>query len=262
MTDGDGPGAGVVGAALPETASPLYEKVKAYVLANIGSGKWSRNQKLPSENELVASLGVSRMTVHRALRELTSEGYLLRVQGVGTFIAPPKPQSALIEINNIASEIRQRNGRHRSRVIVLETIEPSAELIAAFEFTKKSTSVGHSIIVHYENDVPVQLEERFVNAELVPAYDQQDFEAITTYDYLQQSTPLTEVEHVISAIPADEQAARLLILEPGDPCLLLHRRTWSSDIVATVNRLVYAGSRYSLGSRYSPSSMNSRADHG
>ncbi|WP_157014676.1 histidine utilization repressor [Mesorhizobium xinjiangense] len=239
---------------LPASASPLYEKVKDYVLANIGSGRWDRDQKLPSENELVAALGVSRMTVHRALRELTSEGYLLRIQGVGTFVAPPKPQSTLIEINNIAAEIERRGGQHKAKVIVLEKIAPPADLVAAFEFAS-GASVGHSVIVHCENDVPVQLEERFVNAELVPDYESQDFETITTYDYLQQATPLTEVEHVISAISADAETARLLMLEPREPCLLLHRRTWSGPTVATVNRLIYAGSRYSLGSRYAPTSV-------
>ncbi|TIW30662.1 MAG: GntR family transcriptional regulator, partial [Mesorhizobium sp.] len=99
---------------LPETAGPLYEKVKDYVLGNIGSGKWPKDRRLPSENELVSTLGVSRMTVHRALRELTSEGHLLRIQGVGTFVAPPKPQSALIEIRNIAGEIAARGARHRA----------------------------------------------------------------------------------------------------------------------------------------------------
>ncbi|TIP32090.1 MAG: GntR family transcriptional regulator, partial [Mesorhizobium sp.] len=69
--------------ALPDTASPLYEKVKEYILTNIGTGKWSKDRKLPSENEFVAALGVSRMTVHRALRELTSAGFLIRLQGVG-----------------------------------------------------------------------------------------------------------------------------------------------------------------------------------
>jgi len=239
---------------LPDSASPLYEKVKEYVLGNIGSGRWGRNQKLPSENELVASLGVSRMTVHRALRELTSQGHLLRIQGVGTFVAPPKPQSALIEINNIASEIEQRGGRHLAKVIVLETMLPSPDLAVAFEFARRR-KVGHSIVIHYENEVPVQLEERFVNSALVPDYEKQDFEATTTFDYLQQSTPLTEVEHVISAVAADAETARLLMLEAGAPCLLLHRRTWSGTAVATVNRLVYAGSRYSLGSRYAPYMM-------
>ena len=111
---------------LPASASPLYEKVKDYVLDNIGTGKWGREDRLPSENDLVTALGVSRMTVHRALRELTSQGHLLRIQGVGIFVAPPRPQSALIEINNIASEITQRGGRHAARVILLEKIAPSA----------------------------------------------------------------------------------------------------------------------------------------
>lgn len=240
---------------LPETAGPLYEKVKDYVLANISSGKWGRNHKLPSEHDLVAAFGVSRMTVHRALRELTSEGYLLRIQGVGTFVAPPKPQSTLIEVANIASEIRERGGRHAARVILLETIQPGPELVAAFEL-KRRIVIAHSVVVHYENEVPVQLEERFVNTELAPDYEKQDFAMITTYDYLQRSTPLTEVEHVISAVTADRETARLLALDAGEPCLLLHRRTWSDAVVATVNKLTYAGSRYSLGSRYSPASLS------
>ncbi|MCF3640277.1 histidine utilization repressor [Rhizobium sp. TRM95111] len=240
---------------LSDTAGPLYEKVKDYVLHHIGSGKWASDHRLPSEHDLVAALGVSRMTVHRALRELTSEGYLLRIQGVGTFVAPPKPQSTLIDVANIANEITARGGRHSARVILLETIRPTADLLVAFE-AGGHKGFGHSLILHFENDVPVQLEERFVNSELVPDYDRQDFEAITTFDYLQRCTPLTEVEHVISAIPADAETARLLMLQEAEPCLLLHRRTWTRSQVATVNKLTYAGNRYSLGSRYSPASVS------
>lgn len=238
---------------LPEAASPLYEQVKDYVLKNIGSGEWSKDQRLPSENELVTALGVSRMTVNRALRELTSEGYLLRIQGVGTFVAPPKPQSALIEIIDIADEIRARGSRYSAKVVLLEKIaEPSAGLIAAFEFDG-SRPISHSIVVHCENDVPVLLEERFVNADLAPDYHRQDFvQATTTYDYLTRAMPLTEVEHVISAVAADDATAGHLTIVAGEPCLLLHRRTWSGAAVATVNKFIYAGSRYSLGSRYAP----------
>ncbi|MDC6679410.1 GntR family transcriptional regulator, partial [Leclercia adecarboxylata] len=77
-------------ANLPDAAGPLYEKVKEYILRNVSTGVWAREQRIPSENELVATLGVSRMTVHRALRELTSEGFLVRIQGVGTFVAAPR----------------------------------------------------------------------------------------------------------------------------------------------------------------------------
>jgi GntR family histidine utilization transcriptional repressor len=238
---------------LPQTAGPLYEKVKTYILDHIGKGSWGQDERLPSEHDLVSTLGVSRMTVHRALRELTSDGHLIRIQGVGTFVAPPKPQSTLIEIVDTASEIRARGGRHRADVILLENLPPSAELLAAFDYgTRKA--VGHSVVVHFENDVPVLIEERFVNSDLVPEYAQQNFSTITTYDYLQKSTPLTEVEQVIAAISADDETARLLALEAGTPCLLLHRRTWTGSTVATVNRFTYS-SRYTLGSRYAPSAF-------
>lgn len=236
--------------ALSDSASPLYEKVKDFVLGNIGSGKWARNSRLPSEHELVSTLGVSRMTVNRALRELTSEGHLRRIQGVGTFVAPPKPQSTLIEISNIMTEIRARGGRHRAEVVVLERIvRPEPELLLAFEFDT-SRPVDHSVVIHFENDLPVQLEERYVNPSLVSGYVQQDFTTAATYDYLQNATPLTEVEHLISALPASEAHARLLQIRVGDSCLVLHRKTWTGPIVATVNTLTYVGSRYSLGSRY------------
>lgn len=235
---------------LPDTASPLYERVKDYVLTNITSGKWAKNHKLPSEHELVSALGVSRMTVHRALRELTSDGYLRRIQGVGTFVAPPRPQSTLIEISNIVSEIRARGSRYKAEVVLLERIaHPEPDLLLAFEFPEK-TAVDHSLIIHFENDYPVQLEERFVNPLLVSDYIGQDFTNTGTYDYLQQSTPLTEVEQLISALPADAETARLLMIRPGDSCLVLHRKTWTGATVATVNTLTYVGSRYSLGSRY------------
>jgi GntR family histidine utilization transcriptional repressor len=240
-------------------AAPLYEKVKTYVLDHIGSGEWSTDQRLPSENELVSTLGVSRMTVNRAMRELTSAGYLLRIQGVGTFVAPKKPLSTLIEVNNISSEIAARGSAHRAEVIRLETIKaPPAELIEAFEFSKPQP-VGHSIVLHFENNVPVQIEERYVNAGLVPDYDRQDFSQMTTFDYLSVAIPLSEVEHVISAIPADKDMAHHLQLRIGEPCLLLHRRTWSGKIVATVNNFIYAGRRYSLGSRYAPASIKTGA---
>ncbi|MGD9007774.1 MAG: histidine ammonia-lyase, partial [Desulfobacteraceae bacterium] len=77
---------------------PLYQKVKAYIREQIDDDRWRADQRIPSENELVKTLGASRMTVHRALRELTHEGLLIRIQGVGTFVAKQKPQSAQMEV--------------------------------------------------------------------------------------------------------------------------------------------------------------------
>ena len=53
---------------------------------HIRSGAWAPGARVPSENELVESFGISRMTANRALRELTADGFLARVPGVGTFV--------------------------------------------------------------------------------------------------------------------------------------------------------------------------------
>lgn len=69
---------------------PIYARVKAMVADKILCGEWRPNDRVPSETELVQQLGFSRMTINRALRELTAEGLLVRMQGVGTFVAEPK----------------------------------------------------------------------------------------------------------------------------------------------------------------------------
>lgn len=88
--------------------APFYEKVKQAISEKIHSGVWRPHDRIPSEAELVAQFGFSRMTINRALRELTDEGRLVRLQGVGTFVAEPKGQSALFEVRSIAEEITSR----------------------------------------------------------------------------------------------------------------------------------------------------------
>ncbi len=85
---------------------PLYRKVKKIIKDRIVSGQWPPEDRIPSENQLVSTLGVSRMTVNRALRELTAEGYLTRVQGVGTFVSPRKPVAAMLDIRPLKKKIK------------------------------------------------------------------------------------------------------------------------------------------------------------
>ncbi|MBK3372719.1 GntR family transcriptional regulator, partial [Acinetobacter baumannii] len=58
---------------------PLYQRVKQLISQKIYEGSWAVNKKIPSESELVNQLGCSRMTVNRALRELTTEGTVAKL---------------------------------------------------------------------------------------------------------------------------------------------------------------------------------------
>ncbi|HEY7766070.1 MAG TPA: GntR family transcriptional regulator, partial [Aestuariivirgaceae bacterium] len=86
------------------TAEPLYRQLKDRIRAQISSGEWQPGSRVPSEYELVAQYGVSRMTANRALRELMHDGYLNRIRGLGTFVREPPHHTSLIELRNIAEE--------------------------------------------------------------------------------------------------------------------------------------------------------------
>jgi GntR family histidine utilization transcriptional repressor len=229
----------------------LHEQIKTYVMQKMLDGTWATGQRLPSEHELVAQFGVSRMTVHKALRELASAGRIVRVAGVGTFVAEAKPQSTLLQIASIASEIRGRGHDYRCQYLTQERVT-AAPSVAAWLGLLPGQSVFHVVCVHLENEVPVQLEDRYVNPQMVPEFLAQDFTLTTPGDYLIANVPLDQVEHVVDAVLPTADQARRLQMSVDEPCLQLTRRTWSHDVSVTWVRCLHPASRYRLGSRFRP----------
>ncbi|EJL24214.1 histidine utilization repressor [Novosphingobium sp. AP12] len=228
---------------------PLYEQVKAHVLRMIGSGELQAFSRVPSENELVRLLNVSRMTVNRALNDLASEGVLTRTAGVGTFVAEQSVRAHPLQINNIAEEIRRRGHRYHAEVLLLELA--CADQALAREFgVHPQAPLFHSIVLHHENERPIQIEDRYVNPVVAPDYMSADFTVETPNEHLVRVAPLQRAEHVVRAANPDPDQAQLLDMAPGEPCLVLRRRTWTNEIVASFATLLYPGSRYEFAGRF------------
>jgi GntR family histidine utilization transcriptional repressor len=233
------------------SSQPLYLQVKRHILSNVASGKWAASSRVPSENEIVKSFGVSRMTANRALRELQDEGVLVRIAGVGTFVAEAQAHAHPLEVINIADEIRQRGGTHRADLISLEKVRAVGALADDFGIAPKSP-LFCSVIVHHENDRPLQLEDRYVLPQLAPDYLRMDFTRTTPHEYLIKAAPLQEAQHILRAVMPDERTRKLLQMKRGEPCLLVLRRTWTAGVIASVARLHYPGSRYEMSGRFRP----------
>ncbi|KAB2902585.1 MAG: histidine utilization repressor [Burkholderiaceae bacterium] len=234
----------------PDTSAlALYQQIKDHIARKIQDGSWKAGDRLPSENDLVMQFGMSRMTVNRALRELAEQGRIVRVAGVGSFVAEDKPQSTLLQIANLASEIRQRGHDYRCKVLTVERVSATMEVAASLDM-RTGESVFHAVCVHLEDGVPVQLEDRYVNPRVVPQFAKQDFTLLQPSEFLVRNVPFDQVEHVVDAVLPTVEQAQLLEMEPAQPCLLLTRRTWSRGVPVTMVRCLHPASRYRLGSRF------------
>ncbi|GIZ51337.1 histidine utilization repressor [Noviherbaspirillum aridicola] len=228
---------------------PVFQRIKDYLLAQIQAGHWKEGDAIPSEQELARQFGVSRMTVNRAVRELTADQILTRVQGSGTYVAQHKYQSTLVAIKSIAEEVRGRGHRHRSELHLLERAKAS-EIMAAPFGVKPGYALFHSVIVHFENEVPIQVEDRWVNPAVAPDYMEQDFSSMTPNEYLMAAAPLQGVQYSIEALPAPRDIAAMLQMQPKDACLVLKRRTLSQGQAATVVTMWHPGSRYQFAGSF------------
>ena len=233
-----------------DSALPLYKQIKDVINIRIRQGQWQPGQKIPSENALVNSLKVSRMTVHRALRELTREGVLNRVHGLGTFISEAPQHASLIQLKDIAQEIRDRNQQHSAKILVHLKIKASAEIADKMELAR-DTQVFYLETIHYQDEVPIQLEQRYVNPLLVPDFMSVDFNNQTSTHYLMSLFRPDEMEHRVKAVLTDEKTADSLMIKTSQPCLKLSRRTWIANQVVTFVTMLYPGHLYELAARYS-----------
>lgn len=235
------------------TKKNLSVRIRDYILTHIQDGSWACDHMIPSEAKIMEHFSASRMTVHRAIKELATEGYIYRERGRGSFVAKRIPRQDLLEISDIAEEIAARGGTYFSDLKHLEQEAPSPVTTHVFG-ADHADNIARSTIVHFENGIPLQLEDRYVNLALAPAYLDLDFTTTTAHQYLIKTAPLQKAEHQLMAILPNPEQRNHLQVQDNEPCLLIKRKTWSGGELVSYAELLYPGSRYSFGGVFTPGS--------
>ena len=230
---------------------PRHQQLKDLIIGRISNGDLRPQDRVPSENELVESMNVSRMTANRALRELTDEGYVDRIAGRGTFVSDFRARSHVLEVQNIADEITRRGHTHSCEVVRQSRQHARGEIARALD-VEQGTDVFHLLLVHFENANPVQVEDRYVVADFAPECIEQDFRTVTPSAYLTAISPLQEAEQVVRAALPNAAVRQQLQMTDDEPSLVVIRRTWSHGRPVTFARLHHPGSRYELTGHYAP----------
>jgi GntR family histidine utilization transcriptional repressor len=230
-------------------SSRIHDEIEARILA----GEWPPGHRIPTEQ-----YECSRMTVNKALSQLTREGYIARNRRAGSVVIRPHAQSAVLEIHDVRTEVESLGLPYQfevTRSIVRAAISAERERLEA----DGPLRVRVLEVVHTAGRQPFCLEERLINLAAVPAAANVPFNATPPGTWLLDHVPWTLAEHEISARGANEAAAAALRAEVGTPCLVIERRTRHAGRVVTSVRLTYLGESHSLVARFGPASPDSRA---
>lgn len=209
---------------------PIYLQIQEYLAERIVSGELKPETRIPSERELSTELGVSRMTVRRAITELVNEGLVERVHGAGTFVAKQKVEYAASELVSYTHAMLTRGLRVTRQLLEFDEVPASRRLAERLH-----VSIGHSlyrvVLLCLANRVPVILERSFFSCERCPNLQDYDLEKTSIYDLLRQvyQIRVSHIDQSIESIVASEIAARQLRVEDGFPLLMITRAVYRQE---------------------------------
>jgi GntR family transcriptional regulator len=237
------------GAALDRLGpTPIFQQIKAILERAIASGELAAHQRIPSERELSAALGVSRMTLRQALIEMTSDGTLYTRSGKGTYVADRKIEQPLQRLSSFTQDIEARGMRPASKVLSQELLSAPLELAGVLQVPPGSELVRIRRL-RLADDQPLGIETSHLPHVLCPGLLRCDLSSTSLYEILrtQYGVGLGSAKQTIEASQPAAEERQLLRLPDGVPVLRIHRLTSGVDgrLVEFV-RAVYRGDRYQL----------------
>ena len=209
---------------------PLYEQIKASLRSSILNGTYAPHTQMPSENDLCAIFGVSRITVRQALGDLQKEGLVFKLHGKGTFVSKPKAFQNVSALQGFAEAMSSMGYEIVNQLKHVRFIPANAQIASRLNL-KEGEKVAEIRRVRLLNREPVSLEityvpevigKRLANADLVT----RDIFLIIENDC---GVPLGHADVSIDAILADDEIAEALSVEEASPVLRIERLTHGAD---------------------------------
>lgn len=226
--------------------TPLYHQIKIRLLEELEMGHLQPGDRVPSERELTERYGVSRMTARQALVELESEGYLVRVQGKGTFVAAPKFEQALTLVTGFTEDMRRRGLQSETRVLAAQVISAGSPVAGALSLNE-GDEVYRLERLRMAGGEPLALECSHLVADRFPGLLNLDLEHHSLYELLRGAfgVHLVHATQTLEAIAADAHQAEILKLREGTPLMMTQRIARDQHGRAVeFTRSCYRGDRY------------------
>ncbi len=208
--------------------APLYAQVEQALLARLGVDLHPGDQ-LPTEEELVRELGVSRITVRRAIQNLAARGLVVTRRGQGSFVAAPRITQPLTALTGFVEDMDAHGLPSRARVLGIEEITAPSTVRTALELPL-GARVTHIQRVRLAIGEPVSFDDTYLPVELgrLVAQDDLENEQIFTLLESRHDTPLVEATYALQASTADASVASALDVDEGSAIFRIERTSFTT----------------------------------
>lgn len=222
-----------------------YHTVRDQLLDRVEA--MSTGDQFPPERDLAQELGVSRMTLRRAIDELVTRGAVRRRHGSGVFVLGPKLDQSLMA-SSFTEDMRARGLRPGARTLAFDVVAAGSRVARRLQIAE-TDEVAKISRLRLADDEPIALEQLNVPRQLFLDLEAQDLEDRSFYVFLKERCGLTVARSVQTIEPTilDAQEAQHLEVPPNTPALMFERTSWSADDEPIeFVRSIYRGDRYKL----------------
>uniref|UniRef100_UPI003B52B846 GntR family transcriptional regulator n=1 Tax=Roseovarius indicus TaxID=540747 RepID=UPI003B52B846 len=199
---------------------PLYHQVFLLLQDRINAGAYADGERFPTENELIAMLNVSRITIRRALQELSSRGLIVRERALGTRVVNPRTVTRLVAGVEGMLENNRRLGRSTTvRLLRFEYVQPPLDVAKLLE-VNETDEVQRTERVRSIEDIPFSYAVTFVPEQIGRTYSREEIAKEPLLHLLERSgVRVSHARQTISAQAASIPVARALLIGAGAPLL-------------------------------------------
>jgi GntR family transcriptional regulator len=210
--------------------APLYAQIKDVLRSRVLDGTYQPHQQLPSESEMMAAFGVSRITVRQALSDLQNEGLIFRIHGKGSFVSKPKAFQDLGRLQGFGEAMRQMGYETFARVLSVRNVKPTAQVQEKLRLGKRA-KVTELQRLRFLNREPISLDVTYLPTELGARLAKEDLATRDVFVILENDYGLAlgHADLQIGSTLADESLATQLQVEEGSPVLVIERTTHTAD---------------------------------
>ena len=194
-----------------------YQKISETIENQIAQGLY--DQKLPTEDELIQSFGVSRNTIRKAIEILVKKGYIIPIQGSGMFIRDVSSNGVNLE-NFRGLTVDYPNHEIGTELLIFTTLNAPVEIAKAMQ-CEVGTELYHVVRLRRIDNTPWVIEYSYFNKTLIPYLNREIIEH-SIYHYIRTTIKhqLGYVDRIIEAGKLGAHDASLLGLNEGDPSLI------------------------------------------